>query len=151
LLFVGEEPLGRARALKRGLRHLLRGGALLHFPAGEIEPDAAFETDRAHLLKPWQPGAAALVQACVQTHGRLLVAGVRGVHSLRAKRLLLNRLAERRGITTLAPLLQIVLRLRDVHARVTIAEVESVEALRRLHSDEQIARLRAALLKAISA
>jgi hypothetical protein len=150
LLFVGAEPSGRARTLRRALSHLSRGGALLHFPAGEIEPDAAFGTHPAGLLKPWQPGAATLVRACVRSRGRILVAGVRGVHSPRAKRLLLNRLAERRGITTLAVLLQLVLRLRDVKTHVAFAEVAS-EALARLGCDEQIARLRAALLSAISA
>jgi 1-acyl-sn-glycerol-3-phosphate acyltransferase len=148
LLFVGDAPSARAGTLKSGLRHLLRGGALLHFPAGEIEPDAAFESDGANLLKPWQPGAAALVRACLHSQGRVLVAGVRGVHSLRAKRLLLNRMAEARGIMTLAPLLQIVLGLRDVRVHVAI---ELADGLQRLDSDAQIARLRVALLNAISA
>jgi 1-acyl-sn-glycerol-3-phosphate acyltransferase len=151
LLFVGADAGERARSLKRALSHLARGGALLHFPAGEIEPDASFETDRAKLLKPWQPGAAALVQACARRQGRVLVAGVRGVHSARAKRLLVNRLAERRGVTTLSALLQIVLRLRDVHSRVALLEPESAAELLRLDSAEQISRLRAALLRALCA
>jgi hypothetical protein len=151
LLFVGDAPSARAGTLKGALRHLRRGGALLHFPAGEIEPDAAFEADRAKLLKPWQPGAAALVEACLHSQGRVLVAGVRGVHSQRAKRLLLNRLAEARGITTLSPLLQIVLGLRDVKVRVAFAELEPAGVLQPLAAAARIARLRAALLSAISA
>jgi hypothetical protein len=78
------------------------------------------------------------------------VAGVRAVHSPRAKRLFLNRLAERRGITTLAALLQVALRLRDVNAHVTIEEVSS-DALARLDGDAQLELLRVALLRAISA
>jgi hypothetical protein len=150
LLFVGAEPRARAGTLKRALSHLLQGGAVLHFPAGEIEPDAAFETEGVKLLKAWQPGVAALVRACARSRGCVAVAGVRAVHSPRAKRLFLNRLAERRGITTLAALLQVALRLRDVNAHVTIEEVSS-DALARLDGDAQLELLRVALLRAISA
>lgn len=150
LLFVGPEPIGHVHTLRRALSHLSNGGALLHFPAGAIEPDPGFEAHPTTLLKPWQPGVATLVRVCAQSQGRILVAGVRGVHSPRAKRLLLNRLAEQRGITTLAPLLQIVLRLHDVRPVVTIAEVDG-EALARLNKTERIARLRAALVRALSA
>jgi hypothetical protein len=71
----------------------------------------------------------------------VLVAGVRGVHSPRAKRLLLNRLAEQRGVSTLSLLLQVVGRLRDVNARVRLDEVTGAR-------DEP--SLRAALVSAIS-
>ena len=123
LLFVSESAGERAGALKKSLAWLKRGGALLHFPAGKIEPDADYESDPARLLESWQPGASALVKACRRVSGRVLVAGVRGVHSPRAKRLLLNRLAEQRGITTLSPLVQLLGRLRDVEAHVRIAEM----------------------------
>jgi hypothetical protein len=142
LLFVGERAGKRAGALKKSLAWLKNGGALLHFPAGKIEPDADYESDRTRLLEPWQPGVTALVRACRRASGRVLVAGVRGVHSPRAKRLLLNRLAERRGITTLSPLVQLVGGLRDVEARVRIDEASGV-------ADEQA--LRRALLSAIVA
>jgi 1-acyl-sn-glycerol-3-phosphate acyltransferase len=140
LVFVGEAPGGRARALKTSLKWLRRGGALLHFPAGKIEPDADFDAEPSRLLKPWQPGVGALVRACERAAGRVLVAGVRGVHSPRAKRLLVNRLAERGGVTTLSPLVQLVAKLRDVRARVRLDEVPS---------DRSEAKLRQALLNAI--
>jgi hypothetical protein len=122
LVFVPEDAAKRAGALKRSLRWLRRGGALLHFPAGRIEPDADFAPESQGLLEPWQPGVSSLVAACERACGQLVVAGVRGVHSARAKRLRLNRWAERRGVTTLSPLLQLVGRLRDVHARVHLAQ-----------------------------
>ncbi|HXK16446.1 MAG TPA: 1-acyl-sn-glycerol-3-phosphate acyltransferase [Polyangiaceae bacterium] len=150
-LFVGESAAARAGALKRALSCLRRGGSLLHFPAGEIEPDANFEADATRWLKPWQPGVAALVKACARANGRVLVAGVRGVHSPSAKRFVLSRLAERRGVTTLAPLVQIVGKLRDVRARVHLAEVASAEQLSELGAEAQRARLRTALSAAISA
>ena len=149
LLFVPERPAERAGALKRAVRHLRGGGALLHFPAGQIEPDADFDPDTAALLKAWLPGVTALLAACAKVDGRVLVAGVRGVHSPRAKRWLLNRLAERRGITTLAPLLQMVAGLRDVTTRVRCLDADSARALSELGPAEQQARLRAALERAI--
>jgi hypothetical protein len=122
---------------------------LLHFPAGQIEPDADFEPDAAPLLKPWQPGVTTLLKACARVDGRAVLAGVRGVHSPRAKRWLLNRLAERRGITTLSPLLQMVGRLRDVSTRVRCVHAEGAHALSQLSPSEQLLRLRAALVTAL--
>jgi 1-acyl-sn-glycerol-3-phosphate acyltransferase len=150
-LFVGESSQAGAGALKRALSCLRRGGAVLHFPAGEIEPDADFEPDAARWLKPWQPGVSALVQACARVDGRVLVAGVRGVHSPRAKRFVLNRLAEARGVTTLSPLVQMVGKLRDVVARVHLAETAGARQLGELEPEQQRRTLRAALLAAISA
>jgi len=141
LVFVGEAPSERARALKRSLVWLRRGGALLHFPAGRVEPDADFVSPHLPLLEPWQPGVSVLVKACESVAGSVLVAGVRGVHSPRAKRLLINRLAEKRGISTLSPLVQLIGRLRDVKARVRLDVVAGGR-------DEP--SLRAALISAIS-
>ena len=149
LLFVAEQAGERAGALKRAVRHLRSGGALLHFPAGKIEPDADFEPTGAPLLEPWQPGVAALVAACARFDGRVVVAGVRGVHSPRAKRWLLNRVAERHGITTLSPLLQMVGRLRDVSTRVCCLDAGSARSLSELTASQQQAVLRAALERAI--
>jgi len=141
LLFVGDAPSERASALKRALGWLRRGGALLHFPAGQIEPDADFVLPGAPLLEQWQPGVSALVKACERVDGRVFVAGVRGVHSPRAKRLLLNRWAEKRGISTLSPLVQLTFKLRDVQAGVRLDLV--------LGSRDELA-LRAALISAVS-
>src|SRR6185369_14445202 len=142
LVLVGDRPSERARALKRTLVWLRRAGAVLHFPAGKIEPDADFVRPGTPLLEPWQPGVSLLVQACERVSGHVLVAGVRGVHSPRAKRVFLNRLAEQRGITTLSPLLQLVAKLHDVEARVRLELVTG---------DHDEHSLRRALISAISA
>lgn len=147
LCFVGDSAGARAGALKRAVSHLRAGGAVLHFPAGRIEPDADFEPDSTQLLESWQPGVTTLVRACLRQGGRVAVAGVRGVHSPRAKSWLVNRWAERRGITTLSPLLQIVVGLRDVVTRVHCAEI-SVAAAH--DGDIVIDQLRASLRSAIS-
>ncbi|MDZ7705509.1 MAG: 1-acyl-sn-glycerol-3-phosphate acyltransferase [Trueperaceae bacterium] len=41
LVFLPGDPNGRRRALRELVRHLRQGGAVLIFPAGEIEPDPA--------------------------------------------------------------------------------------------------------------
>jgi 1-acyl-sn-glycerol-3-phosphate acyltransferase len=120
LVFVGDTPSSRASALRRALTCLRRGGALLHFPAGRIEPDAEFELAPDRLLAPWQPGVSSLLRAAERQGARVFVAGVRGVHSPRAKAWALNRLAERHGVTTLCPLLQLVGKLKDVTTNVRI-------------------------------
>ncbi|HEX2676105.1 MAG TPA: 1-acyl-sn-glycerol-3-phosphate acyltransferase [Polyangiales bacterium] len=139
LVFVGEHPAERAAALKRAVASFKRGAAVLHFPAGRIEPDAAFEPDPERWLAPWQPGIRTLLRAAERHDAEVLVAGVRGVHSPRAKRFVINRWAEARGVTTLCPLLQIVGRLEDVSVRVQLARAASVEP------ERLRAQLRAAL------
>lgn len=152
LVFVSRDPVERAQALKCAISQLRRGAAVLHFPAGEIEPDAEFEPGGADLLRTWQPGVSALARACARADGLVVVAGVRGVHSARAKRLALTRLAERRGITTLAPLAQMVLGFRDVRARVVFGEPQRAERLVAGSGFERAqAELRSALFRAISA
>jgi len=48
LIFLPDENAGRMAVLRSAARHLQEGGALLTFPAGEIEPDpAAFGQERA--------------------------------------------------------------------------------------------------------
>jgi 1-acyl-sn-glycerol-3-phosphate acyltransferase len=147
LVFVGDSATGRALALRRAATCLRRGGAVLHFPAGKIEPDADFEANRLRLLEPWRPGVAALLAAAERTSASVLVAGVRGVHSPRAKRFLLNRLAERQGITTLSPLLQIVGKLRDVVTRVHVGPAGDA---RLCSKDAEHAALRERLRTAIA-
>jgi hypothetical protein len=127
LLFVPEAPsgaaLGRALGLRRALGHMARGGAVLHFGAGLIEPDPAFLATGTQALAPWQPGTGALVRGAARSAGFLVPAMVAGVHSARAKRLFITRVAERHGLTTLAPLLQVSLRrYRDVEAVVRFGE-----------------------------
>lgn len=131
LAFLPDDPATRAFGLRRAMRHLQGGGALLHFGAGEIEPDPAFYLRGAgEELAPWLPGTGALVRATARAGGVVVAALVSGVHSARVKRLLVTRFAERRGVTTLAPLLQIALPVfRDVHVRVRFAEAVDARVL----------------------
>ncbi len=125
LIFVPAPPAVSRRFVgaRQALRHLRRGGALLHFGAGRIEPDPAFASRAGPApLGPWTAGVGALVRGTAMAGGVVTVAIAEAVHSARAKRLFVNRLAERRGVTTLAPLFQVALpAYRDVRARVLLS------------------------------
>jgi 1-acyl-sn-glycerol-3-phosphate acyltransferase len=143
LVFVPEHTgHGRTTGLLRALRQLRKGGALLHFPAGAIEPDPAFPCDR-ELLGHWQSGTGMLVRSLARSNGVVVNAIVTGVHSTRAKSLLVTRVAERFGITTLAPLLQVAVpAFHDVNASITFADASLPSADRDESDDELTSRLR---------
>jgi hypothetical protein len=143
LVFVPEhEGHGRTTGLRQALRHLRAGGALLHFPAGAIEPDPAFPT-RGELLGAWQSGTGMLMRSLARANGHVHAAIVSGVHSPRAKSLLMTRVAERFGITTLAPLLQVAVpAFHDVCARVTFSEACSPSVSATESDHELTSRLR---------
>jgi hypothetical protein len=97
-------------ALKRAVRHLRSGGALLHFPAGQIEPDPRVAPPDRALLLPWKPGLDTLLAAASRGRDdvRVVVAAVSGVVSRRA--LALSTLASRgadRLTDAFVPLLQL--------------------------------------------
>ena len=132
---AADAAAARSGGLLRACRHLSRGGALLHFGAGRIEPDPDFPPPRGEpVLHAWSRGTGALVRAAARAGGRVAVAVVRGVHSPRVKRLLVTRVAERRGWTTLAPLLQVAVpAFHDVTAHVRFSD--PIDAARGLAND----------------
>lgn len=73
-------------ALKKAVRHLRGGGALLHFPAGQIEPDPRVAPRDRALLLPWKPGLDTLLGAAARGRDdvRVVVVAVSGVVSRRA-------------------------------------------------------------------
>lgn len=137
-----EQNLMRAVGLRHAITHLKNGGALLHFAAGAIEPDPAFVRPGDPSLLPWQDGTAALIEAAARFDAQVLVAIVSGVHSRRAKRAWLVREAEKRGITTLAGLLQVAVPgYRSVDLKVSLSRPERCTELRGLSAKETIERL----------
>lgn len=116
-LLLGAQAETGATSLRKALRHLARGGVVLHFGAGRIEPDPAFTKQQLPVLLKWSAGTGTLVRGAAAVDGTVVGALVSGVHSPRAKRLLCNRVAEYFGVTTLAPLLQVAFRrYHDVQA-----------------------------------
>jgi hypothetical protein len=118
LILVPVQIAERAAVLRRAYTHLAHGGALLQFAAGCIEPDPDFLGGGLAPLRVWEAGTIGLVRLAARVSGQIVVAGVCGVHSPLAKRLVVTRWAERRGITTVAPLVQILGRYSDVNVRV---------------------------------
>lgn len=86
LILLPEGGGGQLPALRAALAHLQRGGALLSFPAGCIEPDpAAFGARQALASLPrWSDSAALLARRVPQA--RWLVAVVSNVVSAQAQR-----------------------------------------------------------------
>jgi hypothetical protein len=126
------EPGARAAtALRAAVRHLEQGGALLHFPAGRIEPDPRIAPHGTPLLAAWQPG--------VDLRGRALArlgpaaaavpAIVSGVLSRRARAL--ARALGGRGLTdALVPLLELTFPgFGDVDVRVAFGEAAPADEL----------------------
>lgn len=98
----------RSRGLRKALVHLRAGGCLLHFAAGNIEPDPAF-TPPAEAITTWQTGVGALAVACQKVEGEVRLGLVSGVHSAALKQSRVMRALEQRGASTLAGLLQVAL------------------------------------------
>lgn len=55
LIFVSHDMRQRIQAVRQGIRHLEKGGALLIFPAGRVEPDPAVLPGALAALKNWSP------------------------------------------------------------------------------------------------
>lgn len=69
ILVADDDDRSRVRALYAGLKHLRGGGALLTFPAGEIEPDPATAGVRPALdaLQGWSDSAGLMARAAPGT------------------------------------------------------------------------------------
>lgn len=104
----GDGPAARAATLRAAREHLVRGGCLLHFAAGRIEPDPDFAAG-GELLGAWAAGTGALVRGAAASGAEVVVAVVRGVHSPRARAHPVARLALARGLDAVPALLQVAL------------------------------------------
>jgi hypothetical protein len=126
-----------AFGLRQALTYLERGRALVQFGAGAIEPDARFvRRGDGRVLGEWGEGTGMLVQRAIRRGARIIPCFVSGVHSPRAKRLLVVRLAERNGLTTIAPLLQATLPgFRDVVVTIRFGAPIQPAAFRHDQSD----------------
>ena len=124
LVFVDEtSAFARLAGLRRALAWLAEGHALVQFGAGMIEPDARFVADGDDVLGAWSNGTGTLVSRASTRGASVVPAFVSGVHSSRAKRLPFVRWAERRGITTIAPLIQATVPgFRDVRVSVRFGQ-----------------------------
>ncbi|VTU39625.1 hypothetical protein H6CHR_05545 [Variovorax sp. PBL-H6] len=121
LIFLPDEERGHMAVVRAAGRHLQEGGALLTFPAGEIEPDpATFGLERAAAsLQNWSISYALFARLVPEA--RFVPALVSHVISPDAQRHPLTRLYRTaRNKERIAATLQVMLpRYRDLVARVT--------------------------------
>ncbi len=149
-LLVIEAGAAGGLAIRYAVRHLRRGGALLHFPAGRIEPDPRVAPRGAPLLEPWKPGLDVLLAAAARACPDLRVAAARvsGVISPRALAVA-RALGRADGLTgALVPLIQLTFPgFGDADVRVRFGPVETMDPGRGL----AVARLRAQLEAMVAA
>lgn len=108
---------GRAAGLRSAVDWLRAGKVLVQYGAGAIEPDARFAAAN-DVLGEWWAGTGVLAGRAAALGVPVVPLFVSGVHSPRAKRLWIVKAFERRGVTTIAPLVQATLPgFRDVEAR----------------------------------
>lgn len=131
LIFVADDrATARAAGLRRAVDWLREGHVLVQYGAGAIEPDARFVARGGEVLGAWHGGTGLLAARASQMGALVVPVFVEGVHSPRAKMLPFVRLAERRGITTIAPLVQATMPgFRDVVVRVRYGAPLAASAL----------------------
>jgi len=128
LLFVGDDDASRMAVVCAAAKHLKQGGALLTFPAGEIEPDpAAFGRGRAvESLKRWSDSFVLFARFAPLT--RFVPAIVSNVVSAQAQRHGLTRLRRTaQDKERLAAALQVAMpRYQELVARVAFGPSQQV-------------------------
>jgi len=110
LIFVGDDHASRMTVVRAAAKHLKHGGALLTFPAGEIEPDpATFGRPRAvESLQRWSDSFVLFARLVPQA--RFVPALVSNVVSAQAQRHWLTRLRRtRKDKERLAAALQVAM------------------------------------------
>jgi 1-acyl-sn-glycerol-3-phosphate acyltransferase len=116
---VGESAAQRGAALRTAARHLRDGGALLTFPAGQIEPDPRISADAEASLAHWSGSLDLLVRlAGNATVVPAIVGGVIAPAALRHPIVYLRRnAADRRWLAAIWQLLWPRLGRTTVHVR----------------------------------
>ena len=138
LHFLGEDPQNRTSAVRQAAGHLRKGGALLTFPAGQIEPDPLVYPGALQALEGWTDSAGVFLRFAPETV--IVPALVSGVLWERAVKFPLTRIKkeqfdrEKLG-ASLQLLAHILFRAHPLKIRVqfarpiTLAEVGSADML----------------------
>jgi 1-acyl-sn-glycerol-3-phosphate acyltransferase len=131
LIFLPDNESGRGAVIRDAARHLRQGGALLTFPAGEIEPDPAVSGPEAALdaLQAWSGSYGLLTRLVPET--RVVPAVVSHVISPGATQHPLTLLrSNAHDKAKLAAALQVALpRYRDQTARVAFGPALNADGL----------------------
>lgn len=77
LIYAGSDPHQRMGVVREAVRRLRRGGALLIFPSGNVDPDPAVLPGAEQALQAWSPSLGVMVRSVPET--RVVPAIVSGV------------------------------------------------------------------------
>jgi len=113
----------RMAALRESIRHLEKGGALLIFPRGKVEPDPAFFPEAELSIENWSPSVRILLDNVPQL--RWVMATVSGVVSGKALQHPLARrkreLTERQTLAEFYQIARQVMSPRSVHQTISLS------------------------------
>jgi hypothetical protein len=113
----------RMAALRESIRHLEKGGALLIFPRGKVEPDPAFFAEAELSIENWSPSVRILLDNVPQL--RWVMATVSGVVSGKALQHPLARrkreLTERQTLAEFYQIARQVMSPRSVHQTISLS------------------------------
>lgn len=137
LFFIDDDPAQRMQAVRQVSSHLKQGGAVLTFPAGEIEPDPDVYPGALESLNTWTDSAAVFLRFARET--RIVPVLVSGVIWNKTAEHWLPRLKktrlEREKLAAALQLLALITRNarpNTVHVRfakpITLAEIGSTDA-----------------------
>ncbi len=127
LIFIPDEKERRFAAMRRAVTHLRAGGALLTFPAGEIEPDPAVLPGAGDALRRWSGSSIAFLRIVPDCAVVPLV--VSGVLAPQAERNPLTLLRRRRiDRERLAAMLQVLVHTLFPSAWRALVRVDVVRA-----------------------
>jgi hypothetical protein len=68
MIFTTQNPHERMTVIRSTIRHLVKGGAVLIFPSGYIDPDPAVLPGAAEALKRWSRSLEIILKRVPQTH-----------------------------------------------------------------------------------
>jgi hypothetical protein len=144
LIFVPEHSGARTGLLRTLANFLRRGGALLTFPAGKIEPDPTIRMGAIESLESWASSTALLVRLAPEA--QIIPAAVGGVISPRASNNIIARqFREQKERDWAAAALQVLVpAYRNTHARVAFGAPLRAADLNELGEPEAVVRAVAA-------
>jgi len=124
LIFLSDDPLDRIAAVRKASSHLRAGGAVLTFPAGDIEPDPDIYAGASESLNRWLDSAGVFIRFAPET--KIVPILVRNVLWEKAVTHPLTRLrasqAERERLgASLQLLMQVLFNIAPVTVKVQVA------------------------------
>ena len=146
LIYVPDDVTRRMGVVRNAVSHLRSGGAVLTFPAGEIEPDPACMPGAVESLSSWSESIAVFARLAPET--RVVVAIVSGVIWPASLSHPLTRLRkERKARERIAANLQVLVQTLRPSARLVSTRVAFSPSL---PAGELAARSPAALMEAVA-